>query len=271
MSLAPIVDSHCHLDVDAFADDLPDVIARAREAGVVRMVAIAQRLPDLERVLEISETYEDVFCAVGIHPHKARTESATTAGELTKLAVHPRIVGIGECGLDYHYYTDPLDHAAQADGFRVHIEACRKTGLPLIVHTRAADEDTIRILEEEFARGPFTGVLHCFSSSRELAERAVAIGMYVSLSGIVTFRNAEEIRDAVRALPVDRLLVETDSPFLAPVPKRGKRCEPAFVRHTHDFVAGLKGLSPEAFAQVSTENFHRLFKKVPRADGRLVS
>lgn len=263
MSLPPIVDSHCHLDVDAFRDDLDAVVARAREAGIVRMVAITQRLPELERVLAIAERYDEITCSVGIHPHKARSEPETTADELARLAAHPKVVGIGEAGLDYHYYEDPLDRAAQAEGFRVHIEACRRTGLPLIVHTRDADEDTARILEEEYAKGPFTGVLHCFSSGRALAERAVAIGMYVSLSGIVTFRNAEEIRDAVRALPADRLLVETDSPFLAPVPKRGKRCEPAYVRYTHDAVAAVKELTPEAFARISTGNFHRLFTKVP--------
>jgi TatD DNase family protein len=259
--LPTIVDSHCHLDVQAFAEDLDAVLARARDAGIRRMLTICQRFGDLPRVVEISERYDEVFHAVGIHPHLVGTEAPATVEDLDGFARHPKAVGIGETGLDYFYDNAPRD--AQAASFRVHIAAARATGLPVIVHTRDADDDTAAILEDEYARGPFSGVLHCFSSGRALAERAVAIGMYVSIAGIVTFRNADDLRETVKALPAERLLVETDAPFLAPIPKRGRRNEPAYVRHTHAAVAALRGMDDADCARLTTANFHRLFAKVP--------
>jgi TatD DNase family protein len=261
MSVQPaIVDSHCHLDVDAFSEDVDEVVARARAAGVARMVTICMRPTQLEHSLAIAEKYDEIYSSVGIHPHLADDEPPVTSDALVELARHPKIVGIGEAGLDYHYdYGAP---ESQQTSFRMQIDAARKSGLPLIVHTREADDDTADILEDEYAKGPFTGVLHCFTAGRELAERAVAIGFYVSLSGIITFKSAEDIRNTVRALPADRLLVETDAPFLAPIPKRGKRNEPALVRHTFEALAALKEMDTDTFARQTNENFFRLFSKV---------
>lgn len=258
----PLVDSHCHLDFPDFADELDEVVARARRAGLVRMVTIGTRVREFDKILGIAERFEDVYCTVGTHPHNAGEETDVTADQLVALAnSSPKVVGIGECGLDYFYDHGP--RGAQAAGFRTHIEAARRTGLPVIVHTRDADEDTWKILEECYAEGPFTGVLHCFSSGRELAMRAVDIGFYVSLSGIVTFKKSEDIRAIVADLPADRLLVETDAPYLAPPPYRGKRNEPAYVVHTHQVVAEVKGMSVEDSAEQTTRNFFRLFSKVP--------
>lgn len=259
-----LVDSHCHLDFDDFAGELDQVVERAERAGVARMVTICTRPSRLEATLAIAERFDSVYAAVGVHPHEADQEGDRTADALVALAEHPKIVGIGETGLDYHY-----DHSArhrQRDSFARHIEAARRTGLPLIVHTREADTDTAAILREGAAGDhlpPLTGLLHCFSSGRELAEAAVALGLHISLSGILTFRAADELRNVVRDLPLDRLLVETDSPYLAPVPKRGKRNEPAFVVHTADRLAALKDIAPEEVARSTTEAFFRLFSKVP--------
>jgi len=258
----PLIDSHCHLDFDEFASELDDIVARARRAGVVRMVTIGTRVRRFDRVLAIANRFDDVYCTVGTHPHQAGEEIDVTADQLVAIAeANPKVVGIGECGLDYHYDNSPRE--AQAEGFRRHIEASRRTGLPLIVHTRAADEDTWRILEECRQDGPFNGVLHCFSSGRELAMRAVAMGFYISLSGIVTFNKSADLRAIVADLPADRLLVETDAPFLAPPPHRGKRNEPAYVVHTHAVVAEAKGLDVAVSAVQTTQNFFRLFDKVP--------
>ncbi|MCR9255989.1 MAG: TatD family hydrolase [Alphaproteobacteria bacterium] len=256
-----LVDSHCHLDFPDFAEELDDIVARARNAGLARMVTISTKITQFERVRAIAERYDDVYCSVGIHPHHAGSEPEVTADELCRLADHPKVVGIGEAGLDYFYQHSSRE--AQAKGFRVHIEAARRTGLPIIVHTRDADEDTAAILEEEYEKGPFPGLLHCFSSGRQLAERAVKIGMSVSLSGIVTFKKSESLRDIVRDLPRDRILVETDAPYLAPVPKRGKRNEPAYVAFTAEKVAEVVGMDTETFGRQSTENFFNLFSKTP--------
>ncbi len=256
-----LVDSHCHLDFPAFADELDEVVARARRAGVGRMVTINTRLDEFDRVRAIAERFDDVYCSVGVHPHEAGDDWGGDPATLIALARHPKVVGIGETGLDYYYEHSPRD--AQQRSFRAHIAAARATGLPLIVHTRDAESDTLAILEEEQGRGAFRGVIHCFSGSRTLAERSVALGLSISLSGIVTFKNATAVREAAASVPADRLLVETDAPYLAPVPHRGKRNEPAFVVHTAATAAALVGLTSDALAAGTTENFFRLFDKVP--------
>jgi TatD DNase family protein len=253
-----LVDSHCHLDYPDLAPDLAGVLARAANAGVGAMVTIGTRLREFPRVRAIAEQHAQVFCSVGIHPHEAANENADVA-ILVEHARHPRVVGIGETGLDYFYDKSPRPQ--QQANFRAHIVAARETGLPLIVHTRDAEEDTAAILKEGAGQGGLTGVLHCFTSSRWLAEQAIQLGFYVSISGIVTFRNAEALRDTVRALPLDRLLVETDSPFLAPVPVRGRPCEPAYVAHTAAKVAELKGVTAADLAAATTANFRTLFAK----------
>ena len=255
-----LVDSHCHLDFDSFDDDREAVMARARAAGVGAMVTICTRLSRFSEVLALAEDGgEAVFCSVGIHPHQVAEEEAAETDRLVALAQHPKVVGIGETGLDYYYDNSPRD--AQRASFRIHIHAARESGLPLIVHTRDADDHMAEILREESGAGAFPGVLHCFSSSRMVAEAALELGLYVSISGIVTFANAAELRDIVRDVPLDRLLVETDAPYLAPAPNRGKRNEPAFVVHTAAAVAELKGVALEEFARITTDNFFRLFHK----------
>jgi TatD DNase family protein len=254
-----LVDSHCHLDFPDFAAERDAVIARARAAGIGTMLTIGTRLDQFAGVKAIAEAYDDVWCSVGAHPHEAVDHAGTKAAELAALAAHPRVIGIGETGLDYHYDHGPRD--VQQVLFRSHIAAARLSRLPLIVHAREADDDVARLLREE---GAAAGVLHCFSSGRGLAEAALELGFYISISGIVTFRNAEELRSIVRDVPVDRLLVETDAPYLAPVPYRGRRNEPAYVAATAAAVAALKGLDPEDLAAATTENFFRLFTKAAR-------
>jgi TatD DNase family protein len=256
-----LVDSHCHLDFPEFTAELDEVVARARRAGVGRMVTICTRLDQFDRVRAIAERFPEVYCSVGVHPHEAGDDWGYDPATLVALARHPKVVGIGESGLDYYYEHSP--RAAQQRSFRAHIAAARETGLPLIVHTRDAEPDTLAILAEEQARGPFRGVIHCFSGSRALAEGAVGLGMMVSLSGILTFKKAEAVREAAATVPPDRLLVETDAPYLAPVPHRGKRNEPAFVVHTASVAAALAGLAPDALAARTTANFFALFDKVP--------
>lgn len=251
-----LVDSHCHLDFPELAAERAAVLARARAAGVATMLTIGTRLDEFARVREIAEADPDIWCSVGAHPHEAADHAALTPEELARRTEHPKVVGIGETGLDFHYDLSPRD--VQERVFRAHIAASKATGLPLIIHAREADDNIARILEEE---RPPPGVLHCFSSGRSLAEAALGLGFYVSISGIVTFRNAEELRGIVRDLPLDRLLVETDSPYLAPVPYRGKRNEPAFVAATAAAVAELKGVVPAALAAATTDNFFRLFCK----------
>ena len=259
-----LVDSHCHLDFDVFDDDRTETIARARDAGVSTMVTICTRVTRFDEIRAIAESDPNIWCSVGIHPHQAEEEPPVTVERLVELAAHPKVVGIGETGLDYYYDNSPRD--VQQQSFRTHIAAARETGLPLIVHTRDADDDMADILEDEMEKGAYTGVLHCFSSGRHLAERALALGFYISLSGIVTFRNAEELRHIVSDVPPDRILVETDSPFLAPIPNRGKRNEPSFVVHTAARVAELKKLEKDELSMISTDNFFRLFNKAKRPD-----
>ena len=256
-----LVDSHCHLDFPDFAAEREAVIARARAAGVATMLTISTRLDHFPNVRAIAESDPDIWCSVGAHPHEAADHPAVTADALVALAAHPLVVGIGETGLDFHYDHSP--RAIQESVFRAHIAAARQSGLPLIVHARAADDEIARILTRERAG---TGVLHCFSSGRGLAEAALALGFYISISGIVTFRNADELRSIVRDVPLDRLLVETDAPYLAPVPHRGRRNEPAFVAQTAAAVAALKSVTPDELAQATTDNFFRLFSKAKRPD-----
>src|SRR5713226_8908231 len=243
-----LVDSHCHLDFADFSEERDAVVARARAAGVGTMLTIGTRLDEFPAVRTIAEAYPDIWCSVGAHPHEAADHAATTAAELAALAAHPRVIGIGETGLDYHYDHSPRD--VQAQVFRVHVAAARASGLPLIIHAREADDDIARILREERAEA---GVLHCFSSGRGLAVAALELGFYISISGIVTFRNADDLRAIVRDVPLERLLVETDAPYLAPVPHRGRRNEPAFVAATAAAVAALKGVEPEALAVATTD------------------
>ena len=254
-----LVDSHCHLDFPDFAPELDDVVRRAGEAGVGWMLTICTHVTRFDAVLALAETYDQVFCTVGIHPHEAAAEPEVSAEHLVRLARHPKVVGFGESGLDYHYEHSPRE--SQQRSFRVRAAAALQAGLPLIVHTRAADDDTLSILAEEIARGPFPGLIHCFSTSRALAAGALDLGFYVSFSGILTFKKSDDIRATARALPLDRLLVETDAPYLAPVPKRGKRNEPAFVALTAAHLAEIRGISPDALAQATTDNFFRLFTK----------
>ena len=253
---AGLVDSHCHLDFADFADERDAVIGRARAAGVETMLTISTRLDQFESVRGIAEAYDGIWCSVGAHPHEAADHDELLPEQLVALAEHPKVVGIGETGLDFHYDLSPRD--IQARVFRSHIAASRATGLPLIVHAREADREIAEILEEE---RPPAGVLHCFSSGPALAETAISLGFYISISGIITFRNAEYLRTIVRDLPIDRLLVETDAPYLAPVPYRGKRNEPAFVVATAAAVAKLKGVDEKRLAAATRENFFRLFPK----------
>jgi TatD DNase family protein len=257
-----LVDSHCHLDFPQLISDIDGVVARAEEAGVGMMLTISTALSRFDGVLAIAERFDNIYCTVGVHPHEAETEPDTVARQLIDRASHPKVVGIGETGLDYFYEHSPRD--IQQHVFREHIKASRETGLPLIVHTRNADDDTARIMREEMEEGAYPGLIHCFSSSRELAQKSVELGMYISISGIATFKKAEELRETIRGVPLDRLLVETDSPYLAPVPYRGKDNEPSFVVHTARKVADLKEVGPEELATVTTDNFFRLFGKVPR-------
>lgn len=257
-----LVDSHCHLDFEDFNEDRSETIQRARNAGVATMVTICTRVTRFEEIRRIAESDDNIWCSVGIHPHQAEEEPVVSVDDLLSRAAHPKVIGIGETGLDYYYDNSPRE--LQQASFRTHIAAARETGLPLIVHTRDADDDMADILEDEMGKGAFPGVLHCFSSGRRLAERALDIGFYISLSGIVTFKNAQDLRDIAKDVPVDRILVETDSPFLAPIPNRGKRNEPSFVVDTAAKVAELKGVDNDVLSMASTENFFRLFNKATR-------
>jgi TatD DNase family protein len=258
-----LVDSHCHLDFPDFASELDAVVDRARGAGIGRMVTISTRVKRHDQILGIARRYDDVFCSVGTHPHNAKDELDITTSDLVARSRDPNVVAIGEAGLDYHYDKSPRD--AQEQGFRAHIAAARETGLPLVIHSRDADDDMARILEEESGKGAFPAVLHCFTGGRDLAMHAVALGHYVSFTGILTFKNSQPLRDIAAELPADRVLVETDAPYLAPGPYRGKRNEPAYVTETAKVLAQTRGLSEAEIAQQTTDNFFRLFSKVPRA------
>lgn len=255
-----LVDSHCHLDFPDFAGERDAVVARAREAGVGTILTISTRLSTFDLVREIAERYDGLYCTVGVHPHEAdREDDAADAARLAKLARHPKVIGIGETGLDYYY--EHSVRARQQAAFRAHLAAARETGLPVVVHTRDADRDVMALLREEAEKGGVSGLLHCFAASRELAECALELGFYISFSGIVTFKKAEPVRAVAREVPLDRLLVETDAPYLAPVPYRGKRNEPAYVVHTAAVVAAERGLPAEALAEATSDNFFRLFAK----------
>ena len=257
-----LVDSHCHLDFPDFASELDQVMARAAAAGVGALVTISTRVGRFDSVLAVAERFDNVYCSVGTHPHHAHEELDVTPDELVRLAEHPKVVAIGEAGLDYHYDNSPRE--AQAAGLRTHIAAARMSGLPLIIHAREADSDLAAILTEETEKGAFPAVLHCFSSGRGLAETGIALGTYVSFSGIMTFKNAQDIRDIARDMPAERILVETDAPYLAPPPHRGERNEPAFVAHTAAALAETRGVSRDAIAAQTSENFFRLFAKASR-------
>ncbi|WP_298292254.1 TatD family hydrolase [uncultured Litoreibacter sp.] len=254
-----ITDSHCHLDFPDFDEDRDGIVARAHEAGVTRMVTICTKLRLEPQVRAIAESHDSVFYAAGTHPMSAADEPLATVDELVKLAEHPKFVGIGESGLDYHYTAD--SKAIQQESLRVHIEAARQTGLPLIIHARAADEDMARILSEEHAKGAYSCVMHCFSSSAELATAALDLGFYLSMSGIFAFPKSKELRDIFASAPVDRVLVETDAPYLAPPPYRGKRNEPAYTAHTAKVGAEVFGMDYADFAAQTQANFNRLFSK----------
>ncbi|MBB4267438.1 TatD family hydrolase [Roseospira visakhapatnamensis] len=254
-----LVDSHCHLDFPDFAEDLDDLVIRAHGAGVGHMLTICTHVTRFDRVLAVARRFDSVHCTVGIHPHEAGKEPETSAETLIRMAEDPKVVGFGETGLDFFYEHSPRD--VQERSFRQHIRAARDSGLPVVIHTRDAEADTLRILEEEHARGAFPGLIHCFSSDPELAEKAVELGLMISVSGIVTFRKAEALRDTIRAVPLNHLLVETDAPYLAPVPKRGKRNEPAYTAHTAAVVAEVKGVTPAELAEATTATFFRLFSK----------
>ncbi|WP_370673832.1 TatD family hydrolase [Pleomorphomonas sp. PLEO] len=257
-----IVDSHCHLDFPDFAGETDALIARAAAADVRLMVTIGTRVRDFSKVRAIAEAHPQVYCTVGTHPHEAEKEAEIAVAELVELAGHSKVIGIGEAGLDYFYDSSPRD--VQAEVFRRHIAAARITGLPICIHSRDADADMATILEEESAKGAFPILLHCFSSGRELMERARALGAFFSFSGILTFKRSDDLRAIARDVPDDRLLVETDAPYLAPLPWRGKRNEPAYVAHTAKVLAEVKGVTPEEMAAATTANFARLFAKVPR-------
>ena len=256
-----LVDSHCHLDFKDFADELDDIIERARARGVRRMLTISTHLDKFPGVRDIAERYDDVYCSVGVHPHEAEHHIGLAKDQLIELSQHKKVVAIGETGLDYFYEHSPRQ--AQKDCFRAHIQAARETGLPVIVHTRDADDDTLEILTDEMEKGAFSGLIHCFSSSLELAEKSVEMGLLISISGIVTFKKAVELQDAVKQLPLASLLVEPDAPFLAPIPHRGKRNEPSYVADTAARVAQIKGVEESELHRITGDNFFRLFSKVP--------
>jgi TatD DNase family protein len=257
-----LVDSHCQLDFPEFAPELDAVVARAEGAGVGVCVTIGTTLAKFPNVLEVARRFANVYCSVGIHPHEAKAEPLEGPAPLIARAQHPKVVGIGETGLDYYYEHSPRE--AQIANFRAHIAAACELGLPLIVHTRDAEDDTIAILHDELGQGRFTGLIHCFTGTQRLADAALELGFFISASGIATFKKSEELRAVLKTVPLDRLLVETDAPFLAPMPHRGKRNEPAFVRHTAEMLAEMKGVSFAALAETTTENFFRLFTRAKR-------
>ncbi|MBF9235399.1 TatD family hydrolase [Microvirga alba] len=259
-----LIDSHCHLDFPDFQTRLPGVLAAATAAGVGRMVTISTHIARFETYRALAEAYETVFFTIGTHPHNAAAEPDIPTDRIVTLSAHPRCIAIGEAGLDYHYDKSP--HDVQQRVFRTHIDAARETGLPLVIHARNADEDMIRILSEEMRRGRFGAVLHCFSSGPKLAEVGVELGLYVSFSGILTFKNSDDIRRIASAVPRERLLVETDAPYLAPVPHRGKTNEPAYVANTARALAEVIGVSDAEIADITTANFYRLFSKAAQAD-----
>jgi TatD DNase family protein len=257
-----LIDTHCHLDYPDLAVEVEAVLSRANAAGVTRCITISTHVSRTATYRALAESHENVYFSVGTHPHYADQELDITVDQLVALSNHPKCVAIGEAGLDYHYDKSPRE--AQALGLHNHIAASRRTQLPLVIHARAADEDMIRILGSETAKGAFPAVLHCFSSGPELAKRGIELGMYLSMSGILTFKASGELREIAKSAPLDRLLIETDAPYLAPMPHRGKRNEPAFCRHTAEVLAELKGISLEELAFATTANAERLFSRLPQ-------
>lgn len=257
-----LIDSHCHLDFPDFAPERDAVVARAKAAGVGRMITICTQVAKFPQVLATAQAYDDVWCTVGTHPHSAHVDAPeATVDRLVELSRHPKVIGVGEAGLDYHYDKAPRDVAERV--FRTQIAAARETGLPLVIHARDADADMERILREEMGQGRFKALLHCFTASRRLAEAGLELGLSISFSGVATFKNSQELRDIARDVPLDRILVETDAPYLAPVPMRGKRNEPAFTAHTARALAEVKGMSEADFAAATTRNVLALFSKMP--------
>src|SRR6201994_2387336 len=257
-----LIDSHCHLDFPDFADDLDGIVARASEAGIGRIVTISTRVRRLGALLDITARFPNVYCSVGTHPHQADEEDGMPAEELIELTRHPKVVALGEAGLDYFYEHGLRD--AQERGFRTHIAAARATGLPLVIHTREADEDCGRILADEMGKGSFRAVLHCYTGGRELAMKAVEMGLSIGFTGILTFKKSQALRDLAAELPPDRILVETDAPYLAPGKFRGKRNEPSYVVETAKVLAETRGVSLDEITRQTTETFFKLFSKVPR-------
>jgi len=258
-----VIDSHCHLNYEGLAERQDEVLDNARKRGVSGFLNISTRQREWDDVIGVAERHNDVWASVGVHPHEADAHPDLGATALVEGTNHPRVIAIGECGLDYYY--DKSDRQAQRERFQAHIEAARETGLPLIVHTREAEDDTAEILSEAVGEGGVTGVLHCFTGSAELARKALDLGFFISLSGIVTFKNAADLQDTAKWLPADMMLVETDAPFLAPVPHRGQKCEPAFVADTANFVAELRGVELGTLGESTTANFFRLFPKAANA------
>ena len=254
-----IVDSHCHLDFPDFEGEIPDLVARANDAGVKRMVTICTKLKNEPSVRKIAEEHEAVYYAAGTHPMSAASEPLASVDQLIEISQHPKMVGIGETGLDYHYTAESAE--IQKKSLKIHIEAARETNLPLIIHSRAADEDMAAILKDEFKKGQYKCVMHCFSSSVELAKLSLELGFYLSMSGIITFKKSEELRSIFKLAPIDQVLVETDSPYLSPVPFRGKRNEPSYTAHTAEVGATIYGVDYITFANQTTKNFNRLFSK----------
>jgi TatD DNase family protein len=257
-----LIDSHCHLDFPDFAAELDEVVGRATALGVERLVTISTRVKRHKELIDIVERFPNVYCSVGTHPHHAQEEPDIGTRELVAHTRHPKVVAIGEAGLDYHYDNSPRD--LQETSFRAHIAAARETKLPLVIHAREADDDVAKILTEEMGKGAFPAVLHCFTGGRDLAMAAIDLGLSISFTGILTFKNSQNLRDIAKELPADRILVETDAPYLAPLPHRGRRNEPAYVVETAKVLAQVRGVSPEEIARQTTDNFFRLFSKVPR-------
>ena len=264
-----LIDSHCHLDFPDFAPELDAVVERAHGAGVGRLITICTRVSRFDQVVAVAERFPHVFCTVGTHPHQAAEEPDVSADELVRLAAHPKCVAIGEAGLDYHYDHAPRDTAERV--FRTHIEAARRSGLPLVIHSRDADDDMAAVLRDEMARGAFRAVLHCFTSSAALARTGLELGLTISFSGVVTFKNSAALRDVAMAVPLERMLVETDAPFLAPVPHRGSRNEPAFVVDTARALAALKGVDVAELHRATSRNVMALFSKMPNLPAALAA
>lgn len=254
-----LVDSHCHLNFKDFEGDLDEVILRARQANVGMMQTICTKMHEFDTIHTIAKRYPNIYCSVGVHPHEADKHEMVTVDQLVECTKHPKVIGLGETGLDFFYEHSPRKE--QEESFRRHIEAARITGIPLIIHTRNAEEDTIRILRDEMGKGSFKGLIHCFTSTKYLADFVLEIGFFISISGIISFKKSNDLRAVVKTVPVERLLIETDAPYLAPVPHRGKRNEPSFVKETNKIVAELKNIDEESCARITTENFFRLFDK----------